>query len=200
MRRFKPRVLAWVLSLLLVLSLAGTLVFRSLGRWLVVRDKLETAEAAVVPTGELLERINAAVKIYQDGQVRYLVLTGRFPAFSVFKLKQIALEQGVPADRIITDDESEGTYQHARAVQAIARQKGWRSLILVTSPYHSRRAAWIFKKVLADDKIKVISRPAEPAWFQAEGWWRHDYSALEVRWEYKKLLFYYFYYGLLGKK
>lgn len=188
----------WGIVVLALVFLISAGIFIALGRWLIVEDPLVRAEVAVVPTGELLERIETAVKLYQTGYVKNIIVTGYFPAFSVFKLKEFAVQQGVPAERIITENVSQGTYEHTWAVSAIMKQRDWQTMILVTSPYHSRRAAWIFKKAAAGAKIKVISYPARPAWFKADSWWRHPNSALQVRWEYKKLAYYYWHYGLLG--
>ncbi len=59
-----------------------------------------------------------------------------------------ALERyGVPRDAIlILDQPVEITETELRAVAAAARDRGWRRLILVTSPFHGRRVQLIWRR------------------------------------------------------
>ena len=64
------------------------------------------------------------------------------------------------------------------------------SIIVVTDPYHSRRAKWIYEKVLGEG-IKVTSAPVEFSKTQySKDWWK-DASSREFVWkEYLKYLYY----------
>ena len=67
-----------------------------------------------------------------------------------------------------------------------ATRRGYRSILLVTSKYHTRRAAEIYR-LLAGDRVKIIVRPARDDDFQSEGWWRDRISTRRVIIEYQKL-------------
>jgi uncharacterized SAM-binding protein YcdF (DUF218 family) len=54
------------------------------------------------------------------------------------------VDLGVPADRIITENNSHNTAQQARAVAAALRERGTQRFVLVTAPEHMRRAKGVF--------------------------------------------------------
>src|SRR4029453_2974478 len=66
-------------------------------------------------------------------------------------------------------------------------RRGHRSILLVTSKYHTRRAAEIYR-LLADDRVKIIVRPARDDDFQSKRWWRDHISTRRVIIEYLKLV------------
>ena len=57
-------------------------------------------------------------------------------------------------------------------MKTLARQKGWKSVIIVTSNYHTRRARYIFRKVFPGD-IKVAMASARDADFDPSKWYEH---------------------------
>ena len=76
-----------------------------------------------------------------------------------------------------------------------ARQENWKTVLLVTSAYHTRRALDTFERVLADENVKIgvvaaLSERDTPAfywWLTADGWnW--------VTSEYVKSFYYWVYY------
>jgi len=65
-----------------------------------------------------------------------------------------------------------------------------RSIILVSSPPHMRRARLIFRKELRklDREVELIMRPSYYSDFQPSGWYRHRESARDVVLEHLKLV------------
>ena len=61
---------------------------------------------------------------------------------------------------ILLEDKSRTTEEDARFTKEIINRHGYKSCILVTSPYHSRRAFKIFTKIMGAE-IKIISAPSE---------------------------------------
>ena len=66
-------------------------------------------------------------------------------------------------------------------------RRGYRSILLVTSKYHSMRAGRIYR-YLADGRVTIIVRPARDDDFQPDAWWRDRPSTRRVVIEYQKLL------------
>ena len=70
------------------------------------------------------------------------------------------------------------TYDEAQEIKAFALQHGLRSILIVTSAYHSRRALWVFTRVFRDTGIQVglvIARREESPspvkwWLTLRGW------------------------------
>jgi len=98
---------------------------------------------------------------------------------------------GVPLDAITTSaQEVTNTWDEAQEVRNLVEQKGYKSVLLVTSKYHSRRAYLIFKDALKG-KATVISVPSPYDSSDPESWWKRDEDAKRVIMEYSKLLVYY---------
>jgi len=163
---------------------------------LIVRDRLEPADVIVVLAGDDNgERVNEAVKLFQQGFSRKMLLSGGPLAWNLTAaswMKKHARYLGVPSTAIITQDRSRSTLEDVTLCLPILKKNGFRSLILVTSPTHSRRAKRVFMKICAREGIKVISWPAQKSKFKLSGWWtRHEDTQLVI-WEYVSLVYYFF--------
>jgi uncharacterized SAM-binding protein YcdF (DUF218 family) len=98
---------------------------------------------------------------------------------------------GVPWDAIETSaQEVTSTWDEAQEVRNLVERKGYKSIVLVTSKYHSRRAYLIFRDALKG-KATVISVPSPYDSSDPESWWKRDEDAKKVLMEYPKLLIYY---------
>ncbi len=163
--------------------------------WLVLRDPPTSADAALVMAGDPdYERTKTAARLLLAGQVRLLLLTGGEPGpgDSAESLRQVALVLGVPGERIRMEHLSHSTHQAMLAVRPIVEREGIRSLVVVTSPFHQRRASWAARRTLRN--VRVVSRPADPSFWRSQGWWKTRRGRAIVLSEYAKLL----YYGVRG--
>jgi uncharacterized SAM-binding protein YcdF (DUF218 family) len=61
-----------------------------------------------------------------------------------------------------------------------------RSLVVVTSPSHTRRARLLLRQAL-EPRVAVAVRPAPAAFYRARRWWTDRRSAKELLSEYQKL-------------
>ena len=77
------------------------------------------------------------------------------------------------------------TETQAEAVLAESLARGYTSIILVTSKYHTRRAAAIYR-FLSAGKMQISVRAARDDDFHAERWWRDRLSARRLIIEYEK--------------
>jgi uncharacterized SAM-binding protein YcdF (DUF218 family) len=173
-----------------LLALAAVFVDEP-ARWLVVVDSPRWADAAVVLAGDPdYERTKTAVRLLLEGQVGLLILTGGEPGpgDSATSLRDVALRAGVPAERIRMEQVSRSTRGSMEAIRPILEQERIRSVVVVTSPYHQRRAWWTARKTLRG--VDVLSQPAEPAGWRPEGWWKTRWGRRIVLGEYAKLAYY----------
>jgi uncharacterized SAM-binding protein YcdF (DUF218 family) len=67
-------------------------------------------------------------------------------------MKNVALENGTPPNRIIVDGNSKTTIDNAYFAKQLCRQRGLRPDLLVTSQYQVSRAAATFKRVFGPDR------------------------------------------------
>ncbi len=174
-------------------ALAGLALTDVPSRLLVVADPpaLGRADAVVVLAGDPdYERTATAARLIRAGQARLLILTGgeTGPGDSASSLRAKAIEYGVAPDRIRVEAVSHSTREAVLAVEPILRKEGARSVTLVTSPYHARRATWAARS--AWPGVDVRSHPAEPSSWSPRSWWRDPRSRRIVLMEYAKLLYY----------
>jgi len=136
------------------------------------------------------ERTSMAALLVKTGQSRLLVLTGgeQGPGDSARSLEERALALGVPTEKIRIEAASHNTRESLVNVAPILAREGARSVALVTSPYHQRRAYLAARK--AWPGVAIRNRPASPSVWSPRGWWRTPWSRQVVLQEYGKLLYY----------
>jgi uncharacterized SAM-binding protein YcdF (DUF218 family) len=98
---------------------------------------------------------------------------------------------GVPDAAVIRSDRPvESTFEEAERVGALIQDKKYGSLILVTSPTHSRRAWLTFRQGIPDKDFRITVIPTPYSKFRAEDWWKTRRYVREVILEYQKLIYY----------
>ncbi|MDR7418905.1 MAG: YdcF family protein [Armatimonadota bacterium] len=188
----------WLALAAAVLLAAGG-VFRdaalqAVGDFLVVNDPLEQADAVIAISGNGPERLTTAVALLRDGFARVLIISGgpyvlgRRPRNSAEVMRDEVLAAGVPAAQVLMDDRATSTYDNAVGAAALMRTHGLRTAFLVTSPYHTRRAAVIFRRVFHADGLRVRVRASEESFFDVRRWWERPRDRRLVYREYLKLL------------
>lgn len=191
------------LILLVILVAARTPTLQVMGRWLIVEDAAEKAEIMVVLGGGPVVRGMAAADYYQRGLAPMVVLMrpdverpdllgnldiDQTGAWGLTRLLLTA--HGVPPSAIVNDSGFvDSTEDEANRIKLFVEARKVKSLILVTSKYHSRRAAMIFRDVLGPE-VKVISLPSSYDPFDPDTWWTSRPQAKRVVLEYQKLAFY----------
>jgi uncharacterized SAM-binding protein YcdF (DUF218 family) len=190
---FKCLKLLVAATVAVILVFAGhTVLLDKAGRYLLKKDELKPADVIVVLSGEEKERINYGVRLFKDGWSRKdrIIMSGG-PAVGDHSLaalmKDYAAHLGIPARDILTEDRSRSTEENALYTRKLLSRKGYKSIILVTSPYHSKRASVIFRDILGGH-WKIVSAPCEPSWFSFDGWWKRPRDRDTVLSEFSKFL------------
>jgi uncharacterized SAM-binding protein YcdF (DUF218 family) len=153
------------------------IILEKAGRYLYVKDELKPADVIVVLGGEPSERVEYGVKLFKEGWARKdrIIMTGgpvagKYTAAGL--MKEQAEELGVPGKDILLADRSMSTEEDARYTEEIVKKRGYKSLILVTSPYQSRRALVCFRRTIHG--VKIFSAPVEKSWFHFGRWWKRS--------------------------
>jgi uncharacterized SAM-binding protein YcdF (DUF218 family) len=166
-----------------------------IGEFLVVADPLQKADALAILAGDENERIAAGAQLFKQGYASWFVLTdmrldlpnsqGVYSA----NVKRKAVEQGVPAERIlVAPGQVSTTEEEAIRLKEFIVSQGFRSLIVVTSPYHTRRARMLLREAFCGSGVTLIVRPALNYNYQAETWWQNPVDRQETYLEYAKIL------------
>lgn len=182
---------------LMLLVLAGLVYFGhgflldKAGKYIYAKDELKPVDVIVVLSGESEERVVYGAKLFKEGWARKnrIIMTGgpvvgRHTEAGL--MKELAEELGVPGKYVLLADKSRSTEEDAKYTGEIMKRYGFKSIILVTSPYHSRRAAVIFKKMLQG--ARIISAPADKSWFSFDDWWKRTRDRDVVLSEYSKFI------------
>ena len=138
-------------SLLLILYLLGFLLFSvTLGGPAGERK----TDAAVVITGGS-GRIEHAIDVLADGRARRMLIAGADP--SVTKPDLIELMGHARLIKCCVDlgSESVDTRSNAEEAKRWLERRGYKSLRLITSDWHMRRARYEFARVLGD-KYEIV--------------------------------------------
>ncbi len=190
-RRRSKRVLSVIAAVVVVPCLV---IWRDLpAEALVVRDTPLRTDAAMVFGGDPhFERTAHASRLYLDGMTDLLILCGgeAGPGDDAKSLLAHAQGLGVPREKMVIEGKSTSTWESILYARPIFEQLGVRSLTLVTSPYHQRRAFLVARRFLGD-KIKLINSPANPSFWSPNGWWTSRRDVRIVFREYGKLAYYF---------
>jgi uncharacterized SAM-binding protein YcdF (DUF218 family) len=174
--RARPALVGSVALLgVLWLAVAFTPLTPWLAQGLVRRDPLRPADAVVVlasslqKDGELtptsMSRLLHALELVSQGQAPRLVLTEIRPPMRSYAEPARALLQALRIDtELLVVGPVYNTREEAALVKKLFAERGFKSLILVTSPTHTRRAAATFEK----QGLTVLCSPSVETWFDLE--------------------------------
>lgn len=175
-------------------------------RLLITEAPLAKADVIVVLGGSAnyKERAREAARLVLEGRAPLILLTNdnqRGPWSSVEQRNLYFYERtleelhnaGAPDKSVdVLMNEVGSTHEEAELIKQYATENGLRSVLIVTSPYHSRRALWTFSRVFRDTGIQVGLMPVSPGigsprpatwWLTARGW-------RLVPTEYVKMIYY----------
>jgi uncharacterized SAM-binding protein YcdF (DUF218 family) len=168
------------------------LLGRNLGRWLVVNEPLEKADAILVLSGGLPERALEAARIYKQGYAKEVWLThATEPGATLEKYgvgytgeevydKRLLMHEGVPESAIrVLEPPVLNTADEVNVAAGELRGKPQRKIIIVTSKVHTRRARTTWKRVAGSDGTAIV-RAASDDQFDAGRWWQTTTGALDV--------------------
>jgi uncharacterized SAM-binding protein YcdF (DUF218 family) len=187
---------AAALAVLAVAALEPAL--RLVGRALVVEDALAPSDAIVIVAGGIPTREAMAAGLYSRGLAPLVVLSNNFTPDRVRDLialgarhldyqgesRLVVEKHGVPPNAIVAlPVPVKTTEAELKLVADTARARGWRRVILVTSPQHSRRVKLVWSREAAG-KIEGLVALAEDDDFPGEGWWWRRRDAEAVLHEY----------------
>ena len=201
------KIVAISLACMVILGLAmKDYVLTAMGEFLIVSHEPKAADVIVVLNGRDIERSLAAVDLYKKGYGKLIILArgyndgGSREFFERVGEKwnrkiffQRAVEaMGVPEDgfRLVGKGAS-STYEEALRAKEFIQNNGYKSMLLVTSKWHSRRVCYTFRSVFNDNgAVRIAVCPSEYDTFSAYGWWRTEQSTEDVLREYARLCFY----------
>ena len=158
------------------------------------RKGCHAADAIVaVSGGDTQARTREAVKLYQNGWAPKLIFSGaaqdKSGPSNAVAMRRTAKAEGVPEEDIIVEEYGETTKQNAVNTQSIFEQNGIKSVILVTSAYHQRRAGLEFNKRSSDVTVRNHPVPRDDQW--SPFWWMTPIGWFLAVGEFVKIIAFY---------
>lgn len=203
----------WIFFLLFLVYFAVSYlhapILRQVGAFLVAEEAPSPSDLIVCLMGAPVERGLAAAEVYRSGLAPKVFvarealpdgwdsLAGRRIHYPESRdLLIMMLEAlGVPRSSIVTSDRFVGsTYEEALAVKVFVKRAGHKSIIVITSPVHTRRAGLTYRKVFEGEGVEVAVTGSAYSGFRPEDWWIRERYLQDVVIEYLKLVYYWFRY------
>lgn len=202
-----------ICGLLAVAILAGLFAGRSrvlplLYRWLDVGETPPPADCVLVLGGDENVRPFVAAALVKVGLARRVLVThvedsadaGAKIIPSTHEIsRRVLIRRGVAEkDIVLIGHDLTTTFDEAQALRDYLRTAPASRVLVVTNDCHTRRARWVFRRVLggAENSVTFVSAPTDG--FDAKNWWQTSPGFKFVVGEYCKLAFYGAWYGWWG--
>ena len=189
-----------LLFVAIVLWCSRFAIMGGVGHFLVREDDAVQADAIYVLGGSPVDRALEGVRLQRAGLAPRVVFTGSMPndilLFYGMERSEAAIGADVarrdsfPNERIELLEIGTSTFEEAQAVRAHAQSRGYDTVMVVTTEFHTRRTGQVFRKALRGAGVTVIVRAASSSHYDADRWWDSEQGLLMVNNEYVKLLYY----------
>jgi uncharacterized SAM-binding protein YcdF (DUF218 family) len=136
----------------------------------------QASDAIVVISGdEQLARFEEGLNLFEQGYASYIVFSGAAYDNGISNadvMRNLAIRRGVPRSAILEEPRGEDTWGNAVYTREILEAYSLRSAILVTSPYHARRAKLTFDAAYAGSGIDLMVHAAPDSQWRKLSWWQ----------------------------
>jgi uncharacterized SAM-binding protein YcdF (DUF218 family) len=154
---------AAVLALVLLVASTGLAIW-----WTARQDSRPTSDAIVVlgtaqyngvPSSFFEARLEHAISLYEAGVAPVIVTVGGKAEGDEFTEAEAGraylANSGVPENALLAVEEGVDTLESMRVVSRAFEERGWRTAVLVTDPWHAMRA----ERMAEDSGIQAESSP-----------------------------------------
>ncbi len=189
---------------MLIVAILSVRSCRKAATWLIQEDLTNKADALVFLMGSFSDRVLQTDDLYKQGLAdQVLIVKASNKAAAALEARGIPVVNetrqvcdalvalGIPEDKVITiPGDATSTQMEAMIVREyILNHTSLDSLILVSSPFHTRRASLIFKTAFKNTAtpVCIFSSPSSYSIHDAEKWWRSREMVQRVLMEYMKL-------------
>ena len=177
--------------------------FTRAGTALVVTKSMTSPDAIVSLASHEWERLPAAARLARRYPDAVVLLTQpaavtRFNCHDCGNRVHRLELAGIPPGRVrMLKLDAGGTYGEALAVRRWAQTHGSMRVMVVTSPYHTRRTLATFSTLLSPLAVDVGVEAAADSPARPNQWWQAPYDRAYVRYEWAARLYYAVRYGVI---
>lgn len=160
----------------------------------------EKSDAICILLGDFRVRPLRAAELYHRGFADRILIVD-YPEDMLFgslesQLAQVmTMRAGVPLDKLVLiRGKVTSTREEARFYREYAEEHQLKSLLIVTSSFHTRRSRWIFQKVFAGSNIKLSFAAARQPFIDETNWYQTDEGLVTYFSETLKTIYYFLMY------
>lgn len=179
---------------------------------LLVERPIEKADAIVILSGaaDYAQRAAGGADAFRRGIASKILLTDddqrggwddteKGNPYFIERAASELVKHGVPSESIEKlSGTVRGTDEEAELIVRIAAERGYRSVLIVTSDFHSRRALWTFERAAAKNESEIsfglMRSPSGPGYPGRYTWWLSPRGWRTVAAEYVKFGYYWVFY------
>jgi len=176
-----------IIAIVALIWLVGLFAFADRVRGLTPADEPTRADAIVALTGPSAERVNAAIRLLEQGKGQRVLISGVNREVRRRELRELTPGSSRLFNCCVDlGFEAEDTVGNAQEIAAWARAKGYDDLIVVTSDYHMPRSLVEIRGALPGVRLTpyAVSTPS----LDNARWWRAAVTARRMTLEYMKYL------------
>lgn len=168
----------------LLITPRGNSMLAGAGRWLVVTTPQRRVDLIVALGGDR-GRQEAAADLLGRDRGHFLLFVGADARQRDYACLNLPAPRCLPVP-----PPAWTTGEEAAEVAGIMRSSHFNSVLIVTSPTHSRRALWIFRRALRGTGVEVLFAPSPNPAFPIDRWWKFHMGVKSVVTEYFGLGYY----------
>lgn len=159
----------------------------------------------IIMSGSFSEKTDSSPKPFPKSRIIKYVNDGRISKKSALTvvgcwdmglgsryMKQYAVNMGVNSNAIITENNSLHTKENAKYTLEILHKHNWNKIILVTSPFHQRRAFMSFKEVFDRKEIQIINFAAISKNWGSWSWYLSKFNRKLILSEAQRIIQYFY--------
>jgi uncharacterized SAM-binding protein YcdF (DUF218 family) len=165
----------WSAAVALLLAvLFRAQIFTALGSYLIDSQAPEKADAIIVLAGDYFgHRITKGGDLVRQGFAPFALISGPSNFYGNYECDlaiPFAVKQGYDENYFVHyEHQVSSTTDEAKSFAEELHRRGAHKVLLVTSDYHTRRAAHDFRKLIPDIQFIPIAAPDQN--FHAGSWW-----------------------------
>jgi len=189
----RGRILLILALTLVVAACAAPLWLPWFGWYLVRSGPPVKADMIVVLAGDQSgQRILEGAELAREGYANRVLVSGPGPEYGLYESElaiNYAVSHGYPRELFIPFAHTEpSTVREVRAILPVLRRMHVRTIDVVTSSYHTRRAGKVFRRYAPDFDVHMVAAPSFP--FEPGSWWKNREGAKLFAIEWAKTVAY----------
>ncbi len=121
---------------------------------------LSKGDVIFVLQGDGLFRAPYAAELFKKGYAPLVGIVGNdtrreYGSFPSTEVREELLKRGVPATAVYLEEVAPHTKAEAKRAMELAREKSWKTMLILTSPHHHCRAFLTFLKAMRDARMEL---------------------------------------------